>query len=360
MIRNLIAAFFLACTWFWCIGGFFPVLIIREFGPEIFFFFFTFNTIGAAAFGFAWTNESRQNFLKRHGNTVRLFSLIVVGYHLVFVSWLAGLLENILILPAYLLAVAAFWGLRHRLFEVSVGLFGVTIMLFGLALGQPAPDYDYTVNPVPASVLHGILPLALGFLLAPYFDLTFHRAYVRSPQEKISFLIGLIVLFGVLLIGVYASVGLLETLLSPRVIHPAGLWFLIGIMVLQFAFTSSAHLMELATTGLLTLRLNLLVAGVTGGLVAVYFMVVMRAPELRVFLGLLTYRSFVFTIGGLFPLLILYRWDYRFVGAGVLVMVPCYGLGFLIGGIFVPFLSVAMVGLTLLWVVQRWYPIPAR
>ncbi|MFV0410605.1 MAG: hypothetical protein ACK5LJ_13220 [Paracoccus sp. (in: a-proteobacteria)] len=351
MTRNLAAAFFLASSWFWCIGGFFPMLIVRDFGPEVFFFFFAFNTIGAAAFGFAWSNERRLNFLSRHAYPAQLFSLVVAGYHLVFVSWLTMLLGNAFVLAAYLLASAAFWGLRRKLFALSVGLFVLTALLFAFSLGQPIAEH--AVNPAPASYLHGILPLALGFLIAPYFDLTFHRAYADSSSPRISFAIGFIGLFGALLIGVWFSIGRLESLLSPEAPHPAGLGLLVGLLVLQFAFTTAAHLSELAATTPLPPRLNLIVALVIGGLVAVHFAVALLAPELRVPLGLLTYRSFVFVIGGLFPLLILYRWDRRFVLAGAAIMVPCYSLGFLIGGSFVPFLSLAMAGLALLWVIQR-------
>ena len=52
-MRSMPVAFFLACSWFWCIGGFFPVLLQQEFGRIAFLCFLILNVAGATLFASA-------------------------------------------------------------------------------------------------------------------------------------------------------------------------------------------------------------------------------------------------------------------------------------------------------------------
>lgn len=345
-MRLASTALFLACSWFWCLGGFFPVLLIDEFGREAFFFFFLFNVVGAAAFGFVWNEERRQAFLARNRRAAQLFSLVVAGYHVVFIVWISALLDSKLVPIAFLASLAAFWGLKERLFPAAVGLFLLTLVLFGLAAAAPQPP-AVVVAP-PASAVHAILPMALGFGLAPYFDLTFHRAFARYARPRLSFALGFGLAFGVLLAGVYFSVGSLGLLLQrPREV-PSPLMWLVAILVLQGSYTTAAHLKELAGPEAVSRRTAAIAAWTVMGLVLLHVALWSLAPQLLAVGGALVYRVFLFVIGGLFPLLILFPDARRDLVAGAALLTPCYGLGFLVGGAFAPFLSVGMAGLALL------------
>src|SRR5690606_17552533 len=104
-------------------------------------------------------------FLQRHRRAAQIFSLVVAGYHAVFVVWLASLLGNALVLLAFLGCTAAFLGLRRHLFLIAVGLFVITLMLFALAVSGPLPEARVALEP--AAAAHVVLPMALGFALAP-------------------------------------------------------------------------------------------------------------------------------------------------------------------------------------------------
>ncbi|NIZ15646.1 hypothetical protein [Phaeobacter sp. HF9A] len=92
-MRDLTASAFLACAWFWCIGGFFPVLLYLEFGSMSFLVFAVFNVLGATLFGY-WREAERQAFLNRFGPCTRGFSALVAGYHAVFAVWLSLMVQD--------------------------------------------------------------------------------------------------------------------------------------------------------------------------------------------------------------------------------------------------------------------------
>src|SRR5947207_10311230 len=84
-------AFFLACSWTWCIGMFLPVLLVRNWGIWGWVVFAIPNIIGAAAMG--WVISSRdvsERILDRHRLAVAIFSLITIAFHIYFVYWFVG------------------------------------------------------------------------------------------------------------------------------------------------------------------------------------------------------------------------------------------------------------------------------
>ncbi len=84
-------AFFLACSWTWCIGMFLPVLLVRNWGIWGWVVFAIPNIIGAAAMG--WVIRSRdvsEHILERHRLAIAIFSLITVAFHIYFVYWFVG------------------------------------------------------------------------------------------------------------------------------------------------------------------------------------------------------------------------------------------------------------------------------
>src|SRR5258705_2469096 len=81
-------AFFLACSWTWCIGMFLPVLLVRNWGIWGWVVFAIPNVIGAAAM--CWVIRSRdtsERILIEHRLALAIFSLLPVAFHVYFVYW---------------------------------------------------------------------------------------------------------------------------------------------------------------------------------------------------------------------------------------------------------------------------------
>src|SRR5690606_35871104 len=105
------------------------------------------------------------------------------------------------------------------------------------------------VAPQSAGAVHVILPMALGFGLAPYFDLTFHRAFARTNAPRLCFTLGFAFAFGVLLVGIYWFAGTLGMVLERPAAMPPSLQLMLAMLVLQLSFTAAAHLNEIAAAG---------------------------------------------------------------------------------------------------------------
>src|ERR1051325_2490171 len=108
MLKSLLWAFFLACSWTWCIGMFLPVLLVRNWGIGAWFVFAIPNVIGAAAMGFVMrSRQQSEDILINHRMAVAVFSLITIAFHIYFVYWFVG---NRLMTPWLLvIPVAAFF-----------------------------------------------------------------------------------------------------------------------------------------------------------------------------------------------------------------------------------------------------------
>ncbi len=344
-MRNLPVAFFLACSWFWCIGGFFPVLLQQKFGQVAFLCFMVFNVVGATLFGFVWSNDARQRFLQRHRLPAQFFSVLVIGYHCIFMAWLSTLLHNPTPLIAFAGVSVACTALQQHLNRLAIVLFAVTASLFLFAWTGIDAGAAAVPRSGPQPFTHQILPLALGFLLAPYFDLTFHRAYADSANPRLTFLLGYGVLFLALLGGMYLATPVFALLLTAGSLTGSGLQAVVAILVLQTGFTTAAHLREVQATQWHRSRFALPAVGVVVALSALHLAIGQLIPAMTVPAGELVYRGFVFLIGVLFPVILLFGGLTRQALLVMAFLTPCYTLGFLIGGQFAPFLSVAMVGL---------------
>ncbi|MBO1519948.1 hypothetical protein [Oceanisphaera pacifica] len=350
-MRNLLPAFFLACAWFWCIGGFLPVLLDHDFSVVAFWVFFTVNITGAALFGFVLDSRRRARFLARFSFLSQLFSVVVIAYHFVFMAWISTLLNSALPITGFIAAGSAFFTLRRKLIGLSVLIFMATLALFVIALSYPAPNLE----PIPASdgVIHYVLPLALGFLLAPYFDLTFHRAFAASPNPKVSFFIGFMVLFAILLIGMLYSTSILSAFITGQGLAHAALPWLVGLWVMQMGFTTAAHLCELEKTPWFERKFALPAIIVVGLLCGFHLGIDLLAPELTFAFGDLVYRSLLFIIGVVFPVLLIFGGINARSLIAVAFLTPCYTLGFLVSTDYAPALSLGMAGLAIMMITWR-------
>jgi|GEM_PF-869534 len=344
-MRSMPAAFFLACSWFWCIGGFFPILLQQEFGQIAFLCFLVFNVVGATLFGFVWSNGARQRFLERHRLPAQFFSVLVIGYHCIFMAWLSTLLHDPTPLIAFAGVTLACVALQQHLNRLAIILFAVTASLFVFAWTGIDAGAAAMPRSGPQPFTHQILPLALGFLLAPYFDLTFHRAYADSTNPRLTFLLGFGVLFLALLGGMYLATPVFALLLTAGSLTGSGLQAVVAILVLQTGFTTAAHLRELRVTQWNRARFALPAIAVAGALSLLHPAIGQLMPAMTAPAGELVYRGFVFLIGVLFPVILLFGGLTRHTLLVMAFLTPCYTLGFLIGGQLAPFLSLAMAGL---------------
>lgn len=350
-MRNLPTAFFLACAWFWCIGGFFPVLLEHDFGPVAFMVFFIVNVTGAALFGFVLDAEKRTRFLERFAPSAQLFSVVVIAYHFVFISWLTTLLGTPWPIIGFIAATCAFIALRHSLIGLSIGVFVVTVALFVMALSYPAPIAPPT--PIADGFIHYILPLALGFLLAPYFDLTFHRAFAESPNPRLSFLIGFGGLFALLLVGMFFATPIFSALITQQGLTNPALQLVVALLVLQTSFTTAAHVRELEGSRWLKMKFALPTVVSICLLCSFHFAVAWLAPAFKFAFGDLIYRTLLFVIGVLFPVNLIFGGINRRTLIAAALLTPCYTLGFLIGGPYAPALSIGMAALAIMMYVWR-------
>ena len=237
--------------------------------------------------------------------------------------------------------------------RLAIVLFAVTASLFvfvwtGIDAGTAAVPLS---GPQPFT--HQVLPLALGFLLAPYFDLTFHRAHADSANPRLTFLLGFGVLFLALLGGMYLATPVFALLLTTGSLTGSGVQAVVAILVLQTGFTTAAHLREVQATRWSRARFALPAIGVVVTLSALHLAIGQLMPAMTAPAGELVYRGFVFLIGVLFPVILLFGGMTRQALLVMAFLTPCYTLGFLIGGDLAPFLSVAMAGLAVTFWLRR-------
>lgn len=349
-MRHVTLAVFLACSWFWCIGGFFPVILRQEFGDIAFPYFVTFNVLGAAAFGFVWTEDRRAAFLLRMHAPAQLFSAVVVVFQIWFIVWLSALIDMVWPLALFVAALALTLVFRRREGAVALALLSVTTAIFFyVAANGPAEVLHLrAIEPF----THQILPLAFGFVLAPYFDLTFHDAFRNSPNPRLTFALAFVGIFAAFLAGLQFAAPTLAALLSdsPELTH--ALAAMIALLAAQTGFTTAVHTARIS--GALRHH-GFLVVGALG-IVTVPLAAATIWPDALTVLGVLIYKNFVFVIGGLFPLALLFAASHRTGLAAAVIVTPCYALGFLVGGSFAPALSVAIAVIVAAYAIRRWLP----
>ncbi len=126
----------------------------------------------------------------------------------------------------------------------------------------------------------------------------------------------------------------------------------VTLLVLQTGFTTAAHVREISGSQWLRaplLPLSLLAVTALGTLHLVVDSSTFLTTEL---VGELLYRSFVFAIGVIFPVILMFGGLSRYSIAVIAFLTPCYGLGFLVGGAYAPFLTVGIAGLAIAYWVR--------
>lgn len=342
MSNTLHNAFYLACSWLWCLGGFFPLILARDYGWPAIAAFTIFNVGGAIAMGFYFKTKQRQReFETAHKPAIAAFSYVTIAYQLFFLSWLSIVVEQVILLPIALSIGLAIYLSKSKITYWAIGAYVLSVALFITFLESDWPPIDMQAK---AYWPHAVLPLAIGFIFSPYLDITFHRAYRDSASPKLSFTIGFGVLFLSLLGFVFLYASTLSEVFFTGLVPSKIIYPLLAFLVLQTAFTIAAHCSELSSQKYLKPQI---LGGVIGAfsLLSISLLSYLKDTSIPWFdipLEETIYKSFLFFYSLVFPL-------YLLLGKGkspflwvLAICTPAYALGFLVGAEFSYSLSIGV------------------
>lgn len=249
----IVRAMFLASSWTWVIGMFFPMYLIDDFGFAGWLAFAVPNVIGAAAMGVIlrrrWQSEA---IVEEHERAMRAFSCVTVAFHVGFIAWSATSLFDIFrevvgTAAGPLIAAIVFlagWGLSclswSALFRAGAAAWLISA---GFMLLASQTSWGVTLRLPPEAgfrPLEDLLPalpaLCLGFACCPFLDLSFHRVRQMTPGPvgSASFILG----FGVFFLAMISATALYATDLA----RGSYSYYTMGHVLLQSVFTIAVHL----------------------------------------------------------------------------------------------------------------------
>lgn len=352
--RTLIWAGFLASSWTWVIGMFFPTLLIRDFGVLGWLAFAIPNVLGASLFAWWITSASMSlRVVGIHRRAAMGFSDVTIMFH----AYVATCLIPPLLGWAWSLAAVVLgllvWAFAAGSIRLAAVLGLVMVMVSAwvvatfLQQGYPVVT-PLEVRPLkPHFVAMGwLVPVMFGgFMLCPYLDLTFHRARQNNADSggRLAFAVGFGVFFLVMILlsMLYASfIAGVFTAQGFGGLPRTGIVLLGVHFVGQMAYTVGLHLNEVTRQrgahGLFRIVVFSIVAAVAG--IWVYGSQDGHEGE-RIEMG---YRFFLLAYGLLFPAYVLIcmvptrrdvelRMAWRVCLATVLVASPFGYLGFVDG-----------------------------
>jgi len=256
MIKSLLWAFFLGCSWTWCIGMFLPVLLVRNWGIWAWVVFAVPNVIGAAAMGFVIrSRQSSEDILVNHRTAIGVFSLVTIAFHVYFVYWFVA--ERLMGPWLLVIPVAAFfliWGAGRQSPQTDPRMAAIVWFLsmaaFAVFAWQTNWKLDLPAARWPAYELIWLLPVCIfGFALCPYLDATFHRARLATGDRSgLVFALGFGVFFLCMIVFTlwYTKPVAAAIYAGNRGSIPRTVALLVGChMSIQSAFTCAIHVREL-------------------------------------------------------------------------------------------------------------------
>ncbi len=244
-LSSILWGLYLACSWTWCIGLLLPHILLDRFGWPGFLAFAAVNVVGATALGFVLATARRsQDMVRTHGGAMRWFSTATLAFHLFFVAYLChyyGPAETRSIAMALLIPLGAYIAALALSF-VPLRLWPwMALLVYALSIGTfvrigagTLGDIAWRGDSPPIDVLWIAPMMAMGFLLCPYLDLTFHRALQESGGR------GAFVVFA----PAFAAM-LFLTAAYWDFPHDQAERFVIAHIAAQTLFTMGAHLREL-------------------------------------------------------------------------------------------------------------------
>ena len=343
MSNTLHNAAYLACSWLWCLGGFFPLILGRDYGWPALAAFTIFNIGGAIYMGFYFKKpEQQRQFENSHKPAIALFSYVTLAYQLFFVAWLGLVIEQLLLLPLVLTVGLAIYFSRTYIKSLALVFYVLSIALFVMFLNSDLPPIDLSAKPYWP---HSVMPLAIGFMLSPYLDITFHRAYKDSTNPKASFALGFGVFFLSLIAFVFYYAGSLGDIFFNGALPAAIVYPVIAFLVLQTSFTIAAHCSELKNQKYLSFS-RLTTAILAFSVLVMSLLALLKGSNIYwtpLPFEETVYKSFLFFYSLVFPLYLImgqskpmYLW---ILG----ICTPAYSIGFLLGGQYSYTLTIGVV-----------------
>ncbi|MFC4698909.1 hypothetical protein ACFO4O_01885 [Glaciecola siphonariae] len=332
MGNTLSNAAYLACSWLWCLGGFLPLILARDYGWPALLAFTIFNVGGAMAMGFYFKHRSQQSeFEQSHKHAIKWFSFVTIAYQVFFITWLSAVIGQPWIIAGMFALASLFYISKGAITAWAVAIYVVSIVLFVDFFGRDWPAVDIAAK---AYWPHALLPLAIGFILSPYLDISFHKAYKNSTHPRASFMLGFGVMFLSLLIFVFFYAGSLGEVFFKQAIPAQIIYPVVAFLMMQTAFTISAHVSQLRLSQLskpVTMMTSLAaITLVAAGIVFFANNVITQWVEIA--LEETIYKTFLFFYSLVFPLYLLlgqfkslYLWT-------LALCTPAYSIGFLLGG----------------------------
>ena len=255
LLSIILPAVYLASSWTWVIGMWFPVYLVADFGWPGWVAFAVPNVIGAAAMGWVLRRSgAAERIVREHPRATWWFSVITIGFHASVLAWVLALvcanvswlgqgyygplMASVLVAASLVLARVPYRGMLVG----AVVVYGLSLMFAALAFGYTDGavfEWPRRTGTSSGVDLLCIVPvLVFGFALCPYLDLTFLRVRRETPGSAgtAAFVVG----FGVLFLAMIV----LSLLYASR--FGAGrfnLW-LLGHMVGQSVFTMAVHFRE--------------------------------------------------------------------------------------------------------------------
>jgi hypothetical protein len=256
MVKSALWAFFLACSWTWCIGMFLPVLLVRNWGIWGWVVFAVPNVVGAAAMGFVLrSRQSSEDILINHKPAIAVFSLITIAFHLYFVYWFVG--QRLMGPWLLVIPVAAFfmmWGAGRQSPQTDPVMATIVWVLsmaaFRIFAWQTGWKLDLPPQRWPSYEVGWLAPLCIiGFALCPYLDATFHRARMATGDRSgFVFALGFGLFFLCMILFTLGYAKPVATAIQPGNFStiPRTIALIIGLhMSIQSAFTVAIHVREL-------------------------------------------------------------------------------------------------------------------
>ncbi len=201
---------FLASSWTWVIGMFFPVYLVGDYGWPGWLAFALPNVLGAAAMG-VLASRAAPDFERRFARALQTFSLVTIAFHAAFLSWfLAAVCANLPMIrqgflgPIVTLAILALaWATSRlefpRLITLGVLAWCCSIFFaFWASLTSSTIAFPPSSGSRPITDLFAAVPaLMLGFFACPWLDLTFWRIRrtTRGATGSAAFILGFGVFF---------------------------------------------------------------------------------------------------------------------------------------------------------------------
>ena len=251
-------AFYLACSWTWCIGMFLPVILIRDYGPWGWLVFAIPNILGATVMGYLKFNSN--DLVEKHKTACTIFSIVTILFQIYFIGWISTIVSNgfiITVVTVLLLLCAICSRISNNQLLSAFIIWTISIICFISVFNLiPIEKINLFKNGLLTQGTNALLYLTpicfFGFSLCPYLDLTFHKARLSNTtlNSKIAFTIGFCFLFLILILFTFFYAQPMAYVINKtpyllkdqNKIPMAYIYVIVFHMIIQAGFTTILHL----------------------------------------------------------------------------------------------------------------------